>query len=133
MGILPILDDVCNFPQGSDQKFLDKLQQSIPSHAHLTFPSSRTEFTVRHYAGDVTYNVDGFLDKNKDSLFNDLIMLAQSSSNRFICSLFPEDSSHANKKRPDTASVTIRVRESFFFLFFLFCFYFVDFLFFFLL
>jgi len=108
LGILPILDDVCNFPQGSDLKFLEKLSQAISSHAHLTFPSSRCEFTIRHYAGDVTYNVDGFLDKNKDALFNDLIMLAQSSQNRFITSLFPDDASFSNKKRPDTASVTIR-------------------------
>ena len=100
---------MCNFPQGSDTSFLDKLVQNIPSHAHLAFPSSRIEFTIKHYAGDVTYNVDGFLDKNKDSLFNDLISLAQSSNNRFITSLFPEDSSHSNKKRPDSSSVIIRV------------------------
>lgn len=123
MGILPILDDVCNFPQGSDQKFLDKLRQSISSHAHLTFPSSNIEFTIRHYAGDVTYNVDGFLDKNKDSLYNDLIMLAQSSQNRFAASLFPEDASLQNKKRPDTASVTIRVRNHFFFSFLYFSYF----------
>ena len=82
---------------------------NISSHAHLTFPNSSNQFTIKHYAGDVTYNVDGFLDKNKDSLFNDLIALAQLSTFRFITSLFPEDSSHSNKKRPDTASITIRV------------------------
>jgi len=30
------------------------------------------EFRLKHYAGDVTYSVKGFLDKNNDLLFRDL-------------------------------------------------------------
>lgn len=103
-----ILDDVCNFPQGTDLKFLEKLQQSLPSHAHLTFPNSVACFTIKHYAGDVTYNVDGFLDKNRDTLYNDIITLCQSSDLRFLTSLFPEQVSVNDKKRPETASVKIK-------------------------
>ena len=30
------------------------------------------EFRLKHFAGDVTYNTKGFLDKNNDLLFRDL-------------------------------------------------------------
>lgn len=34
-----------------------------------------------HYAGDVTYNVNGFLDKNNDLLFRDLREMMSSTTN----------------------------------------------------
>ena len=109
MGILTLLDDVCNFPKGDDPTFLMKLGQEVGSHPHFSTTSSGSHFVVKHYAGDVTYDVDGFVDKNKDSLFNDLINLAQSSGGGFVRSLFPEDASLSNKKRPTTAGFKIKV------------------------
>lgn len=44
----------------------------------------------RHYAGDVVYNIHGFLDKNKDTLFQDFKRLLYSSSNTIIASMWPE-------------------------------------------
>lgn len=65
---------------------------------------------MKHYAGDVTYEVEGFSDKNKDTLFNDLIETIQTSSNQFLVSLFPENTQDkANKKRPTTAGFKIKV------------------------
>jgi myosin-1 len=39
------------------------------------------EFCLKHYAGDVTYNVDGFLDKNNDLLFRDLREVMSETTN----------------------------------------------------
>jgi myosin-1 len=64
-----------------DEAFLSTLNHSraIVQHAHYesrtqrkfltdsTLP--RDAFRLRHYAGAVTYCVDGFLDKNRDLLF----------------------------------------------------------------
>jgi len=48
---------------------------------------------VKHYAGDVKYDYNGFLEKNKDTLFHDLIELMSgedSCTNLFVRSLFTD-------------------------------------------
>ncbi len=47
-------------------------------------------FVVKHYAGDVEYRTDGWLDKNKDPLNDNLTRVMSESSDRFIASLFAE-------------------------------------------
>lgn len=44
----------------------------------------------RHYAGDVVYSIYGFLEKNKDTLFQDFKRLLYSSKNPIIRDMWPE-------------------------------------------
>jgi myosin heavy subunit len=44
---------------------------------------------VKHFAGQVVYTSENFLDKNNDSLHNDLQQLLYVSKRRFISNLFP--------------------------------------------
>jgi len=64
--------------QGADQQLLQKFQKSFSSHPH--FSSNSSSFIIKHYAGDVEYNIDAFCEKNRDVLFQDLIDLMNSSS-----------------------------------------------------
>lgn len=74
MGILGILDEECRFPQATDLTFLDKLGKNFAKHPHFEIPKmSKNLFAINHYAGQVQYTVDGFLEKNKDSLSDDLL------------------------------------------------------------
>jgi hypothetical protein len=45
-------------------------------------PADRRDFlfTVRHYAGAVTYDTAGFLEKNKDQLYQEMVDLLRSSA-----------------------------------------------------
>jgi myosin I len=104
-GVFALLDDTCNFPKGTDEKFVQKMGQQI-QHEHLVCGGDG--FTVKHYAGDVTYYMWGFCDKNKDVLNNDLIGLAQMSASGFIASMFPEDVSAKQSKRPTTSAFKIK-------------------------
>lgn len=48
----------------------------------------------RHYAGDVIYNINGFLEKNKDTLFQDFKRLMYSSKDPIISKMWPEGAQH---------------------------------------
>ncbi|XP_033626962.1 unconventional myosin-XIX-like [Asterias rubens] len=48
-------------------------------------------FVIKHYAQDVTYSVDGLIEKNKDHIPIELIELAASSANPFVCDLVQID------------------------------------------
>lgn len=82
-GIFRILDDVCRSVHAADadtvdQKFVEKLATSL-SHEHLSVAPSALQFTVKHYAGDVTYDSRNFPFKNKDTLFTGLVLCMQVS------------------------------------------------------
>lgn len=109
-GIMSILDDVCAtmhaVGEGADQTLLQKLQMQIGSHEH--FNSWNQGFIIHHYAGKVSYDMDGFCERNRDVLFMDLIELMQSSELPFIKSLFPENLQADKKGRPTTAGSKIK-------------------------
>ena len=60
----------------------------------------------------VEYNVDGFVERNKDVFNTDLIELMQSSQNNLVRKLFPDVIDKDNKKRPITAGKKIKTQVS---------------------
>ncbi|XP_033123994.1 unconventional myosin-Ie-like [Anneissia japonica] len=113
VGVMCILDDICAtmhaVVEGADEKLLGKLALSVGSNEY--YQSSSVGFTIHHYAGKVTYDVNGFCERNRDVLFPDLIELMQSSQNPFIVQLFPEQVGN-NKSRPTTASTKIKAQAN---------------------
>uniref|UniRef100_A0AAQ5Y128 Osteoclast-stimulating factor 1 n=1 Tax=Amphiprion ocellaris TaxID=80972 RepID=A0AAQ5Y128_AMPOC len=109
-GIMSILDDVCAtmhaVGEGADQTMLQKLRVAINTHEH--FNSWNQGFIIHHYAGKVSYDADGFCERNRDVLFTDLIELMQSSEIAFIRALFPENLNAEKKGRPTTAGSKIK-------------------------
>lgn len=110
-GIMCILDDVCATmhaqTDGADMKLLQKLEGAVGSHQH--FNGFSQGFVTHHYAGKVTYEADGFCERNRDVLFNDLINLMKSSESEFIRRLFPDDTSESSRRgKLTTASSKIK-------------------------
>ncbi|KAM8818946.1 unconventional myosin-XV [Rhynchonycteris naso] len=92
-GILRILDDQCCFPQATDHTFLQKCHYHHGTNPLYFKPKMPLpEFTIKHYAGKVTYQVHKFLDKNHDQVRQDVLDLFVRSRTRVVAHLF---SSHA--------------------------------------
>ncbi|XP_035306793.1 unconventional myosin-Ia [Cricetulus griseus] len=121
-GILAMLDEECLRPGVvSDSTFLAKLNQLFSKHSHyesrVTQNAQRQYdhtmglscFRICHYAGKVTYNVMGFIDKNNDLLFRDLSQAMWKAQHPLLRSLFPEGNpKEASLKRPPTAGTQFK-------------------------
>jgi myosin heavy subunit len=88
-GILPMLDEECNLPKGSEEGLLEKMGQK---HGQSKFYKKVTkvplQFCVKHFAGEVTYSIVGFMDKNKDGLLTDLEDSLKQSSSALVRELY---------------------------------------------
>ncbi|XP_022656886.1 unconventional myosin-Ic-like isoform X1 [Varroa destructor] len=119
-GIIAILDEECLRPGGAtDKTFLQKLESTIRgTNAHfVTYNNAtqkirktigRDEFRIVHYAGEVTYKIEGFLEKNNDLLYRDLKRAMASADSDVLRETFP-DSEFASKKRPVTAVTQFKI------------------------
>ncbi|CAN6855831.1 unnamed protein product [Brassica oleracea] len=100
-GIIALLDEACMFPRSTHETFSQKLYETFKTNKHFSKPKlARTDFTVCHYAGDVTYQTQQFLEKNKDYVVAEHQALLGASRCTFIAGLFPslvEDASKQTK------------------------------------
>ncbi|MED6136863.1 hypothetical protein PIB30_059778 [Stylosanthes scabra] len=79
LGLLSLLDEESNFPRATDLTLATKLKQHLSSNPCFKGESGKA-FSVRHYAGEVTYDTNGFLEKNRDPLPSGSIQLLSSCS-----------------------------------------------------
>ncbi|OXG51031.1 hypothetical protein C355_02471 [Cryptococcus neoformans Th84] len=110
MGVLALLDEESRLPGGSDTSFAAKLhQQLVQPWQKQVFKKPRFQqgaFTITHYAHEVTYDVEGFVEKNRDSVPEEHLSLLQSSTNGFLCEVLafalksPEAPSQQSFKTP---------------------------------
>ncbi|XP_043719718.1 myosin-6 isoform X1 [Telopea speciosissima] len=100
-GIIALLDEACMFPRSTHETFAQKLYQTFKNHKRFSKPKlSQSDFTICHYAGDVTYQTELFLDKNKDYVVAEHQALLSASKCSFVSGLFPllaEESSKSSK------------------------------------
>uniref|UniRef100_A0A3B3QQJ8 Myosin Ic, paralog b n=1 Tax=Paramormyrops kingsleyae TaxID=1676925 RepID=A0A3B3QQJ8_9TELE len=117
-GIISVLDEECLRPgDASDITFLEKLEVTVGDHPHFVTHKladgktrkaiGREEFRLLHYAGEVNYNVNGFLDKNNDLLYRNLKEMMCRSENRILTQCFERDEL-TDQKRPETTATQFK-------------------------
>ncbi|MCJ1387433.1 class II myosin [Xylographa bjoerkii] len=108
-GVFAALNDACATahadPEAADQTFVQRLN-ALSSNPH--FQPRQGQFIIKHYAGDVSYAIEGMTDKNKDQLLKDILNLVSESSNGFVHALFPNEVNQDDKRRPPTAGDKIK-------------------------
>lgn len=88
LGVLSLLDEESRLPMGSDEQFVTKLHHNFAGDKSKFYKKPRfgkSAFTVCHYAIDVTYESDGFIEKNRDTVPDEHMEVLRLSSNTFLC------------------------------------------------
>ncbi|KAM9570393.1 unconventional myosin-Vc-like isoform 1-T1 [Salvelinus alpinus] len=94
MGILDLLDEECLFPQGTDQNWLQKLYNYLADNPLFEKPRMSNEaFIIQHFADKVEYQCWGFLEKNRDTLYEELIDTMRTSKFPLLANFFLEEES----------------------------------------
>ncbi len=99
MGIMSILEEQCMFPKATNESFRDMLFDNHGKNPMFGKPkpgSSKAakgfepHFELHHYAGTVGYNINGWLDKNKDPINQTVVGVLQGSKEPLVSFFFAE-------------------------------------------
>lgn len=109
------MDEAClTVGKVTDETLLEAMDKKLAHHPHYTSRQlkpmdkelkHKTNFRITHYAGDVIYTIHGFLEKNKDTLYQDFKRLLFHSKDQNLSDMWPEGAQDITKttKRPLTA------------------------------
>lgn len=108
LGILDLLDEECRVPKGTDQNWAQKLYKQNASSAHFQKPRmSNISFIIIHFADKVEYQCDGFLEKNRDTVYEEHINILKASEFPLVADLF-----HEKEDTPVPKSSRVNVRAA---------------------
>ncbi|GLB35273.1 putative TRAFAC class myosin-kinesin ATPase superfamily, myosin family protein [Lyophyllum shimeji] len=109
LGVLALLDEESRLPSGSDASFLQKLNTQLLGKPEFktVYKKPRfgnSAFTIAHYALDVTYEVEGFLEKNRDTVPDEHMTLLAATKNPFLKEVLDAalNSTRESTKTPDS-------------------------------
>jgi myosin V len=86
-GLFSILDEQCKLAKCTDQSFANATYEKCagsPRFVYSATQQARGRFSILHYAGEVEYSCESFLDKNKDELPKEATDFLQSSAERIF-------------------------------------------------
>ena len=91
IGIFSCLDEDSVMPKATDKSFTEKLHSLWDRKTSKYKPSRLNQgFTLTHYAAEVEYSTDGWLEKNKDPLNDNVTRLLAASSDKHVADLFAD-------------------------------------------
>ncbi|XP_071009215.1 unconventional myosin-Vb isoform X2 [Oncorhynchus clarkii lewisi] len=112
LGILDLLDEECKVPKGTDQNWCQKLYDRLSSSVHFQKPRmSNISFIIIHFADKVEYQCDGFLEKNRDTVYEEHINILKASKFQLVADLFQDtnkDGSSSTSSSSKSSRINVR-------------------------
>ncbi|KAH8194681.1 hypothetical protein TruAng_011150 [Truncatella angustata] len=93
IGIFSCLDEDSVMPKATDKSFTEKLNSlwdKRSSKYRPSRPGPKHGFILTHYAAEVEYSTQGWLEKNKDPLNDNITRLLASSTDKHVACLFAD-------------------------------------------
>ncbi|XP_071436112.1 unconventional myosin-Vb isoform X2 [Pithys albifrons albifrons] len=113
LGILDLLDEECKVPKGTDQNWAQKLYDRHSSNQHFQKPRmSNTSFIILHFTDKVEYQSEGFLEKNRDTVYEEQINILKASKYQMVADLFLEEKDAAPSTPMGKGTPRISVRSA---------------------
>ncbi|KAK9481064.1 P-loop containing nucleoside triphosphate hydrolase protein [Lipomyces japonicus] len=110
IGILSLLDEESRLPSGSDDSLVNKLYANFDVEKHKKFFKKprfgKTAFTINHYAMEVTYDSDGFIEKNRDTVPDEHLEVLLASKNKFLTEILQASIDAAKVESAQAATAT---------------------------
>uniref|UniRef100_A0A8B9L4C5 Myosin X, like 1 n=1 Tax=Astyanax mexicanus TaxID=7994 RepID=A0A8B9L4C5_ASTMX len=99
LGMLALVNEESRFPKGTDFTLLEKLHSRHSTNPYYVKPRlADHQFGIKHYAGEVLYDVRGILEKNRDTFRDDILNMLKDSRLDFIYDLFEQVGSRNNEE-----------------------------------
>ncbi|CAJ1072946.1 unconventional myosin-X isoform X2 [Xyrichtys novacula] len=109
LGLLALMNEESHFPKATDDTLLEKLHSQHSKNPFYVKPRVAVHyFGVKHYAGEVVYDVRGMLEKNRDTFRDDILNLLRESRLDFVYDLFEHVLS---RNKQDTLKSTSKHRR----------------------
>lgn len=111
IGIFSCLDEDCVMPKATDKSFTEKLH-SLWDKRSTKYRAARLRhgFVLTHYAAEVEYSTESWLEKNKDPLNDNITRLLAASTDKHIANLFADCADNDD----ETVAVRSRVKKGLF-------------------
>ncbi|CAK7274386.1 class II myosin [Sporothrix epigloea] len=115
IGIFSCLDEDCVMPKATDKSFTEKLN-SLWDKKSTKYRPSRLQngFILTHYAAEVEYSTNNWLEKNKDPLNDNITKLLASSKDEHIANLFVDCSDPDDEQSLTAVGRNTRVKKGLF-------------------
>ncbi|XP_045416245.1 myosin-IIIb [Lemur catta] len=111
LGLLALLDEESRFPQATDQTLVDKFEDNLRCKYFWRPKGVELCFGIQHYAGKVLYDASGVLEKNRDTLPVDIVVVLRTSENKLLQQLFSIPLTKTGNLAQTRARITVASRS----------------------